>query len=82
MAHGDAIINANSVKLKRYAARRADSLFYQFPEGLQMDMPWYHVNIRIADGDKGFLEIIFSHNAGCAQQAAMWRSFKAELDLI
>jgi hypothetical protein len=82
MAHGDAIVDADGIELKWHTTCRANSLFYQFAEGLQVDMAGYYIHIGIAYGDKGLVEIIFPHHTGRTQQATVWSSFESELDLI
>jgi hypothetical protein len=82
MAHGDAVVDADGVEFKGNAARRANGPLDQLAKGLQVNVAWYYVNVGVADGNERFVKIMFSDYAGGAQQAAMWCSLKAELDLI
>ncbi len=82
MPHGDTVIDADGIKFKGNAARGANGLFDQFAEGLQVNMPWHHVYIGIADGDEWLVEVIFADDAGGAQQSPVRRALESELDLI
>ncbi|MNP54190.1 hypothetical protein D3C76_1487250 [compost metagenome] len=81
MAHCDAIVHADRIEFKRNAARFPNCFFDDFTELLQMNMPRYDIDIRVADRDKRFIEILF-FNAGCPQQAAMRRTVEAFFDHI
>src|SRR5207248_10845718 len=82
VSHSDTVIDANGVELKGNAARCPDGLLNEFTESLQMHMAGYHIDIGVADSNEGFVEIVFAHYTGRTQQAPVWCSFKAELDLI
>jgi len=81
MPHGDAVTDADSVKLKRHPARLADGLLDDVRHFAQVDMPWNNVGIGIADGDKR-LGHILGLEPGGAQQTAMRRALETCFDLV
>ncbi len=82
MSHGNAIINPNGIKFKWDTPCCTNGFFDKFTKSLQVYMSGHNIDIRVADGNKRFLKIVFTNYTGRTQQSPMWSSLKTKLDLI
>jgi hypothetical protein len=81
VAHGDAVVHANGVKNKGHAAGFANALLYVIANFLQVNVAGDDVNMAVANRDKGFIPVIFTHT-GSSQEAAVSGAMVATLDSI
>ena len=81
VTHDDAVVDANRIELEGDAAGVANRVLDDASELLQVHMARNDVDVRVADGDEGLVEIARRPDlAGGAQEAAVWRALEAALD--
>jgi len=81
MPHGDTVVDADGIELKRDAAGRAHRRFHLAAELLEVDMARNQVDIGVADADEGFFHVRIGQ-AGGLEQAAVWRAVDALFNAV
>lgn len=69
VAHGDAVVNPDRIELKRNHASGTNSFLDQLAKFLQVHVARDNVDVRVANGDKRFVEILVLYSCRTKQAA-------------